>query len=260
MSRISRRTFLHNAALSGALLSRQKLFALRAGQDTHSDSVNWDGLRLFFQQPAAAWQDALPVGNGRLGAMVFGNTDVERIQLNEESIWDGEYRDRDNPRAGAAVPIIRQLLFEGKVHEAEALAVSDMLSMPRRMPCYQTLGDLTLDFSPANSANASAATTSSLSGYKLELDLDRAIVTTRFTRNEVQFTREVFSSAPDQVIVIRLAASQRGDLSFHPVSIALAGRLQSLLPRQASSTQPGTSVSNSFLENESYCTYPAQFV
>src|SRR5579875_3308463 len=211
MSAISRRTFLRDAALSGALLSRRKLFAVRAGQEIHSVPVNWDGLRLFFHQPAATWQDALPVGNGRLGAMVFGNIEAERIQLNEESIWDGEYRDRDNPRAGAAVPIIRQLLFEGKVREAEAMAVSDMLSMPRRMPCYQTLGDLTLDFSPFPRAAAEAAP---VSGYRLELDLDSAIVTTTFTRNGVRFTREVFSSAPDQVIVIRLAASERGTLSL----------------------------------------------
>ena len=211
MSAISRRTFLRDAALSGALLSRRKLFAVRAGQEIHSVPVNWDGLRLFFHQPAATWQDALPVGNGRLGAMVFGNIEAERIQLNEESIWDGEYRDRDNPRAGAAVPIIRQLLFEGKVREAEAMAVSDMLSMPRRMPCYQTLGDLTLDFSPFPRAAAEAAP---VSGYRLELDLDSAIVTTTFTRNGVRFTREVFSSAPDQVIVIRLAASERGALSL----------------------------------------------
>ncbi len=213
MSSMNRRTFLRDAALTGAVLSRQDLFAQSSEHADDSKAVNWSGLRLFFHQPAATWQHALPVGNGRLGAMVFGNPDVERIQLNEESLWDGEYRDRDNPRAGAAVPEIRKLLFEGKVPEAEAMAVSDMLSIPRRMPCYQTLGDLTLDFSSSGSGKDAGATPS-ISGYRLELNLDRAIATTSFTRDGVQFTREVFSSAPDQVIVIRLTASQRGALSL----------------------------------------------
>ena len=78
--------------------------------------------------------------------MVFGNPAMDRVQLNEESIWDGEMRDRNNPKAGEAVPKIRELLFAGKIAEAEALATTDMLSVPRRMPCYQTLGDLRLDF------------------------------------------------------------------------------------------------------------------
>ena len=112
--------------------------------------------KLFFAQPPATWPDVLPVGNGRLGAMVFGRPGLERIQLNEESIWDGDIRDRNNPRAGATVPKIRELFFAGKIAEAEALATSDMLSIPRRMPCYQTLGDLHLDLS-------SSGLTSSLS-------------------------------------------------------------------------------------------------
>ena len=101
---------------------------------------------LHFAQPAAEWPDALPVGNGRLGAMVFGNPALDRVQLNEESIWDGEVRDRNNPKAGEAVPKIRELLFAGKIAEAEALATTDMLSVPRRMPCYQTLGRFATGF------------------------------------------------------------------------------------------------------------------
>ncbi len=216
--RVSRRRFLRDTTLSGAalssakLLAQPKLTAQPSGSSRPSAEPGWEGLRLFFDQPAATWQDALPVGNGRLGAMVFGNPDLERIQLNEESIWDGEYRNRDNPRAGEAVPQIRQLLFAGKVLQAEAMALRDMLSIPNRMPCYQTLGDLTLEFSASGSGNNQASSPQP-EGYRLELDLDRAMVTTRFTRNGVDFTREIFSSAPDQVIVIRLAASQRGALS-----------------------------------------------
>jgi alpha-L-fucosidase 2 len=140
--------------------------------------------------------------------MVFGHPTLDRIQLNEESIWDGELRDRDNPRAGAALPEIRRLLFAGQVHEAEKMAVDDMLSIPRRMPCYQTLGDLHLDFS------ASGIAAEPVTDYRLELDLDRAIVTTSFAHAGVQYMREVFSSAPDQVIAIHLTASQSGKLSF----------------------------------------------
>jgi alpha-L-fucosidase 2 len=141
--------------------------------------------------------------------MVFGDPSMERIQLNEESIWDGEYRDRNNPKAGAAVPKIREMLFAGKVAEAETLALSDMMSLPRRMPCYQTLGDLHLDFSSSGITPQIKA-----EDYRLELNLDTAIVTTSFTCNGTRYTREVFSSAPDQDIVIHLTASQPGKLSF----------------------------------------------
>lgn len=209
MPRITRRTFLRDTALSGLLLSQRRNLAL-ASTFQRTSSVNWAQYKLFFNRPAPSWPDALPVGNGRLGAMVFGNPAVERIQLNEDSIWDGERRDRDNPRAGAAVPEIRRLLFAGKVHEAEQMAVDDMLSIPRRMPCYQTLGDLHLDFSPSGIADA----VSGIENYRLELDLDRAVVTTTFAYNGINYTREVFSSTPDQVIVIRLKASQPGKLSF----------------------------------------------
>ncbi|HEX4156655.1 MAG TPA: glycoside hydrolase family 95 protein [Acidobacteriaceae bacterium] len=209
MSRISRRRFLHDAALSSAALSRRRAFGLHAPPYSSESAVDWSQFKLFYLRPAPTWPDALPVGNGRLGAMVFGHPTLEHIQLNEDSIWDGERRDRDNPRAGSAVPEIRKLLFAGKVHEAETLAVEDMLSIPRRMPCYQTLGDLHLDFS------GSGLSADTITNYRFELDLDRAIVTTTFTHAGLQHTREVFSSAPDQVIVIHLSASQPGKLSFN---------------------------------------------
>ena len=214
MPRITRRKFLRNSALSGALLTQRpsSIFAAASGP---ASSVDWSRFKLWYQHPAATWPDALPLGNGRLGAMVFGVPGLERIQLNEESIWDGEYRDRDNPGAGAAVPEIRRLLFAGKVHEAEAMAVDEMLSVPRRMPCYQTLGDLLLDFSASGFAPAAdSSATEGIDGYRLELDLDRALVTTQFAHKGIHYTREIFSSAPDQVIVIRLAASQAHAVSF----------------------------------------------
>jgi len=206
MSRISRRKFLRHAAITTAAISQRRAFAFAADDTATTD---WSAYKLHYTHPAPNWTNALPVGNGRLGAMVFGNPSLERIQLNEESIWDGERRDRDNPKAGQAVPKIRELLFAGKVHEAEALATSDMFSLPRRMPCYQTLGDLHLDFSPMGLTPETP-----VEDYRLELDLDRAICTTTFTHAGVTYTREVFSSAPDQVIVIRLSASKRHKLHF----------------------------------------------
>src|SRR5690349_15755169 len=96
---------------------------------------------LWYRQPAAKWTEALPIGNGRLGAMVFGKTDNERIQLNEDSIWAGAPSDRVNPEALKNLPEVRRLLFSGKPRQAEALAEKTMLGIPVRLPPYQTLGD-----------------------------------------------------------------------------------------------------------------------
>ncbi len=203
-SRVSRRSFLSGSAALAATLTKKRLWAgAPATELTSAPYV------LHFAQPAATWPDALPVGNGRLGAMVFGYPAMDRVQLNEESIWDGERRDRANPRAGEAVPKIRELLFAGKIAEAEALATTDMFSIPRRMPCYQTLGDLWLDF-----AASGLTPDAKIDGYHLELNLDTAIARTTFTHNGTSYVREVFSSAPDQVIVIRMTAAGPGKISF----------------------------------------------
>src|ERR1700733_14676436 len=139
--RPTRRRFLATSVAVAAALTQRASFA--AISEEKDDDTPY---KLFFNQPATQWSDSLPVGNGRLGACVFGNPARERIQLNEDSIWDGDHRDRNNPKAAEAVPKIRELLFAGKVAEAEALALSDMMSIPRRMPCYQTLGALPLHF------------------------------------------------------------------------------------------------------------------
>jgi alpha-L-fucosidase 2 len=201
-NRPTRRRFLATSAAAAATISHAKGLALPWQEPNPGDAPT--PYKLFFDQPAAAWPDSLPVGNGRLGACVFGQPGKERIQLNEESIWDGEQRDRNNPRAAETVQRMRELLFAGQVAEAEALVPEGFLSVPRRLPCYQTLGDLHLDFGPMEG----------FTDYRLELNLDTAIVTTTFTHEGVQYRREVFSSAPDQVIVIRLMASRLGKISF----------------------------------------------
>src|SRR5579875_2552012 len=173
---ITRRKFLAATAATAALVTDgtaiSKLDALAPAREADEPSR----YTLHFAQPASKWADALPVGNGRLGAMVFGVPAVDRLQLNEESIWDGEpNRDRNNPKAAAAIPRVRELLFSGNIAEAQELAVSDVLSVPRRMPCYQTLGDLHLDFSPMGISSGTP-----VENYRLQLDLDTAIAQVSF--------------------------------------------------------------------------------
>jgi alpha-L-fucosidase 2 len=159
---------------------------------------------LWYRQAAANWNEALPIGNGRLGAMVFGGVGSERIQLNEDSIWAGEKRDRNNPEGARNLAEVRRLLFAGKVREAEQLADKTMIAVPKRMPPYQPLGDLLLRFSGQ----------SQISEYIRELDIDSGLARVSFKSGDARFTREVFSSAVDQVIVIRLTSDRPGSLSF----------------------------------------------
>src|SRR5437763_1938187 len=122
------------------------LLAIQALACAASPSIGSQSMVLWYRQPATKWVEANPVGNGRLGAMVFGRVNEERIQLNQDTVWAGESRDRNNPEARKAVPEIRRLLFAGKVAEAQELANKAMLAIPRRMPPYQPLGDIWLRF------------------------------------------------------------------------------------------------------------------
>jgi alpha-L-fucosidase 2 len=163
-------------------------------------------LKLWYTEPANEWVEALPVGNGRLGAMVFGGIETERIQLNEESVWTGGPIERANPEALENLGKVRQLLFEGKYAEGDRLAQEKI--MGKRIDpgkhTYQTLGDLFFEFEVL----------SNVSDYKRDLDLRTAVATTRFTSNGVKYTREVFASAPNQVIAVKLSASEKGKLNF----------------------------------------------
>jgi len=213
----SRRRFLRDASLTGAALAQRGSSPASRAQ-IPAESIPSEHV-LFFEQPAAMWPDALPVGNGRLGAMIFGNPAKERLQLNEETVWMGERRDRDNPQA-SRTPEVRNLLMAGKVHEAEALAAQVMMGVPDRLPCYQTLGDLWLDFDKVPAK---------VKDYRLELDLDEAVVKTRFSAAGAQWTREVFSSAPRNAIVARIESTRpfaltlRLDRPAHSETTAAAG-------------------------------------
>ena len=167
------------------------------------------GLVLWYRRPPKKWDEALPVGNGRLGGMVFGGVPLERVQLNEETLWSGSPRDCDNPEALEALPEVRRLLFAGKPQEAIELADAKMMGRPATLKPYETLGDLWLDFSLDRKQGPAE-----VSDYRLSLDLDRATVTTEYVSRGVRFSREVFASAPDGVLVVRLTADAPGSLTF----------------------------------------------
>ncbi|MBN2699313.1 MAG: glycoside hydrolase N-terminal domain-containing protein [Bacteroidales bacterium] len=163
-------------------------------------------LLLWYDEPASAWTEALPLGNGRLGAMVFGGVETERIQLNEESLWTGGPIERANPEARENLDRVRRLLFRGRYEEAERLAQQKIMGyrLEGGIHTYQTLGDLHIRFD----------NTGTVSGYKRSLDLRQAIASLGYESERVIYKREVFASAPDNLILLRLSASEQGRISF----------------------------------------------
>ncbi|HWB84083.1 MAG TPA: glycoside hydrolase family 95 protein [Bryobacteraceae bacterium] len=163
-------------------------------------------LTLWYRQPANLWEEALPVGNGRLGAMVFGGISHERIQFNEDTVWNGEPHNYAHPGASKYLGQLRQLLWEGKQAEAEALAMKVFMSVPLRQKAYQAFGDLLLDF-PTIQAKQ-------VTDYRRDLSLDTAVTSVEYIDHGVTYHREVFASWPTQVIVVHLLASKPGSLTF----------------------------------------------
>lgn len=181
---------------------------LGCGGTADSPAPTWpdayaDQMRLWYEQPATEWVEALPVGNGRLGAMVFGRTGTERIQINEESVWAGHRMNDNNPEARANLDAIRQLIFEGQNTDAFAEATDHLLATPPTLRSYQTLMDLTLD-GPGGDTTAA---------YERSLNLETGIATTTYTHDGVRHTREVFASAPDDAIVVRWTAEEPGQIT-----------------------------------------------
>lgn len=165
-------------------------------EDTRQDTCN--DLRLWYQTPAMQWTDALPVGNGRLGCMVFGDVEKERIQFNEDSLWTGAPHDYSHPDAYTYLPKIRQLLFEGKQREAEKLGLEKFMSIPLGQQAYQPFGDVWIEMQGVED----------FSDYMRQLDLDTAVSSVQYKKNGVTYTRSVFASFPDQVIVIHLTSNK----------------------------------------------------
>lgn len=162
-------------------------------------------LKLWYNSPSGStWENALPVGNGRLGAMVYGNVETEIIQLNEHTIWSGSPNRNDNPDALAALAEIRKLIFEGKHKEAETLAAKNIQTQKSNGQMFQPFGNLLLHFEGHDAVE----------DYYRELDIADAVATTRYKKDGVTFTREVLASFPDRVIAIRLSADKPGSLNF----------------------------------------------
>ena len=164
-------------------------------------------LTLWYREPAREWVEALPVGNGRLGGMVFGGTSEDRIQLNEQTVWSGDASTPPpiGPSIAAQLPEIRKLLFDGKYAEGEAAASRVILTNPAiPKASYQTLGDLVIENSLAID----------VSNYRRSLDLDSAVAKTSFSAGGIGYRREVFASFPDQVLIVRLDADRAGAIDF----------------------------------------------
>lgn len=176
---------------------------------------------LFYDEEAGNdWNRALPLGNGRIGAMVFGNLHEERIQLNEETLWSGGSRNRSNPDAKDSLEKIRQLIFDGNLREAENLTNDALSGIPPIMRQYQPLGDLfiqynygaqNLGYSVQMDENACSKILNILPGadtYRRELDLESAIASSHYSVGNVTYTRETFISAPHNALVMRLTADR----------------------------------------------------
>ncbi|MEU0559219.1 glycoside hydrolase N-terminal domain-containing protein [Dactylosporangium sp. NPDC006015] len=162
-------------------------------------------LALWYDRSAGTdWLRALPIGNGRLGAMVFGNSDVERLQLNEDTVWAGGPYDQSNPRGAGSLAQIRQLVFANQWSQAQSLIDQNMLGIPAAQLAYQTVGNLRLTF----------PSTAGVSEYSRYLDLTTATTAVSYLQNGVRFRREVLASAPDQVIAMRLTADRSGSVTF----------------------------------------------
>jgi alpha-L-fucosidase 2 len=214
---------------------------LTAAEETEPDPGRWT---LWYSNPASEWTEALPVGTGRLGGMVFGGIEEEHIQFNEDSLWTGIPRDYSNPEAYEYLPEIRKLLFVGKQREAEELAARKFMSVPLRQERYQPFGDIRIRFTGLREE---------IRDYRRELDLDSAVARVTYLSGKTKLTRAVFASFPDQVLVIRLASDTPAQLnatvtltSPHPESrveagadtVSVTGRVSDYLSRREEEARP----------------------
>ena len=162
-----------------------------------------DALKLWYTQPATEWTAALPIGNGRLGAMVYGGIEQEHLQLNEDTLWSGGPHCYDNPDAYGHLATVRELLQRGEYAEAEATA-QKMLGRHKYQQAFMPLSDLFLDFPKGQKP----------SEYRRELDLQNAVSTVTYRVADARFTRRVFASHPDQAIVVRLECDKPGQITL----------------------------------------------
>lgn len=181
-------------------------------------STHAQNLKLWYQQPAKTWVEALPVGNSSMGAMVYGGTSREELQLNEETLWGGGPYRNDNPKALESLAEVRNLIFSGKTMDAQNLIDQTFYTGRNGMP-YQTIGSLIIEAPGHEKAK----------NYYRDLDLERAVATTRYQVDGVNFQREVFASFPDRVIIVRFTTDKPGELNF---KVSYDSPLQSTVRKQ----------------------------
>ena len=181
-------------------------------------STHAQNLKLWYQQPAKTWVEALPVGNSSMGAMVYGGTSREELQLNEETLWGGGPYRNDNPKALESLAEVRNLIFSGKTMDAQNLIDQTFYTGRNGMP-YQTIGSLIIEAPGHEKAK----------NYYRDLDLERAVATTRYQVDGVNFQREVFASFPDRVIIVRFTTDKPGELNF---KVSYDSPLQSTIEKQ----------------------------
>ena len=181
-------------------------------------SAHAQNLKLWYQQPAKTWVEALPVGNSSMGAMVYGGTSREELQLNEETLWGGGPYRNDNPKALESLAEVRNLIFSGKTMDAQNLIDQTFYTGRNGMP-YQTIGSLIIEAPGHEKAK----------NYYRDLNLERAVATTRYQVDGVNFQREVFASFPDRVIIVRFTADKPGELNF---KVSYDSPLQSTVRKQ----------------------------
>lgn len=181
-------------------------------------SAHAQNLKLWYQQPAKTWVEALPVGNSSMGAMVYGGTSREELQLNEETLWGGGPYRNDDPKALESLAEVRNLIFSGKTMDAQNLIDQTFYTGRNGMP-YQTIGSLIIEAPGHEKAK----------NYYRDLDLERAVATTRYQVDGVNFQREVFASFPDRVIIVRFTTDKPGELNF---KVSYDSPLQSTVRKQ----------------------------
>ena len=166
-----------------------------------------NNLKIWYNRPSSAWTDALPLGNGRLGAMVYGIPESDTIQLNEDTFWSGSPYQNTNPNALKSLKTIQQLIEDGNYNDAQKLALKDIIAdknITSHGQVYESIGNFVLTFPTHKNYN----------NLYRELDLNTAIATTKYNVNGVEFTREAFTSFTDQLVIIRLSASKKRQISF----------------------------------------------
>ena len=159
--------------------------------------------RIWYDKPASYWEEALPVGNGRIAAMVFGDPQLEQIQLNEETVSAGSPYQNYNEEAKTALPEMRRLIFEGKYEEAQNMAATKILSQVGNEMPYQTVGRLNIRYQDHKKVN----------NYYRDLDISNAVAVTRYEVDGVEFTEETFASFTDQLVIRHIKASKPGTIN-----------------------------------------------